>query len=172
MTTSGDYSRDDQTDEHTSERIPLPRNLPPVPGLHDPLSLADVVSPDRAEVVRQRIVERVTQIHDESRGSAEARVRLFSEEIALASAWVTMMEEHRDAAAADLRDRGVPMTRIARLARVSDSYLARRLFRRGVTRKVVRGGLLAIALGTGAASVVSAVTAPDSPVLVALGGSP
>lgn len=48
------------------------------------------------------------------------------------------VEQVRDEAAMRLRAVGVPMTRISRLARLSDSHLARRLFRLGAQRKVVR----------------------------------
>lgn len=150
------------------------RNLPPVPGLHDLVPPHEVpdIPPDRIAVVRARMVERITQIMDDSGGSDEARVVLFSQEITLATAWVAMMEEHRDAAAARLRDRGMPMTRIARLARVSDSYLARRLFRRGATRKVIRGGLLGLTVGATSAvlaATVAALTGAPDAAITALG---
>lgn len=146
----------------TGDRPTRTRNLPPVPGLHDPLPLTErsEFPEDRVALVRARMAERISEIHDQANGDQEALLRMFAEEIALASGWASMMEEHRDAAAARLRDKGMPMTRIAKLARVSDSYLARRLFKRGVTRKVVRGGVLAVVVIAALNAIVS-LGSPD-----------
>lgn len=155
----------------TDDRPARTRNLPPVPGLHDPLP-ADAraeIPEDRIALVRKRMVERITEVAAEANGNDEATVTLFAQEVALATAWLSMMEEHRDAAAARLRARGVPMTKIAKLARVSDSYLARRLFNRGVKRKIVRGVLTVAAIGGGlAAAIAAAQNGADPTPLLAL----
>lgn len=76
----------------------------------------------------------------------EVRIRLAAAHLRLVDAHMDRMREYRDDAAVRLRERGVPMTRIAKLARINDSALARRLFARGSSRLVRRGGALGVAL--------------------------
>jgi hypothetical protein len=45
----------------------------------------------------------------------------------------------RDETALRLREAGMPMARLARLARCTDSYLARRLIALGSARRITRG---------------------------------
>jgi hypothetical protein len=68
-------------------------------------------------------------------GGDADELRVLSRMADDAQAHLDAVRELRDACAARLRLDGVAMVDIARWARVSDSYLTRRLLRRGLTRR-------------------------------------
>lgn len=80
----------------------------------------------------------IQEMYDEAGGDPERLLALAGQARAASRAFLVEVERILDETAMDLRDRGVPMTRLARLARVSDSYLTRRLLRRGAKRKFDR----------------------------------
>jgi len=63
------------------------------------------------------------------------RLRMLGIAAQEAKTHLDVVLEERDACAARLRAQGVAMIDIARWARVSDSYLSRRLLRRGLPRR-------------------------------------
>lgn len=93
-----------------------------------------------ADTFAEAVDSRLAQLTSASRDGQdpEETLLLCAQEIRMSVEYQRRIEEIRDAAAQALRDQQVPMTRIARLAGVSDSYLARRLFARGSARKTVR----------------------------------
>lgn len=92
-----------------------------------------------AETIGNIVADRMAEVLSEADGDDEALVRLCAAELRYSVAYQRKIEEIRDDAVLRLRERGVPMTRIAVLAKVSDSYLSRRLIGRGTARKVNRG---------------------------------
>lgn len=112
---------------------------------------------DALAEAREHLIEFDARFHEHSEGwiaqmdgvadgDDELRVRMVAAHLALVEEHADRMRDYRDDAAARLREAGVPMTRIAKLARVNDSALARRLFKRGGCRRVQRGGLAVTAL--------------------------
>jgi hypothetical protein len=66
-------------------------------------------------------------------------IQLCRDEIAAVRVYQHAVRDVMEAAAGRLRDEGVPMTKIAVYAGVSDTYLSRRLTgARGMARKVIR----------------------------------
>lgn len=101
----------------------------------------------RAAEIDEIIQTNLNAMIAEAGGDDEALLRMATRELTYCVRYRDLVEEVRDMTAARLRRRGVPMTQIANIAGVSDSYLSRRLIRNGATRKVVRG-LAAIVVGT------------------------
>lgn len=100
-----------------------------------------------AETITGIIEARIAELRDEADGDVETLLRLCGAELTHSVAYQHRIEEMRDEAAQVLRERGMTMGKIARLAQVSDSYLSRRLIGRGSARRVVRNatGVLVIA---------------------------
>lgn len=132
-----------------------------MPSPLDPVALAHL-----RELFATRAEERVAEIEAACEGDPERKLAALTEELNLLGQYQSAVEQARDDVVADMREAGYPMMRLAQIARVSDSYLSRRMIRRGSARRVVRGTgtslvvvsmLLLVALLPGLASAAEGV---------------
>lgn len=143
---------------------PSPHEPPP----HEPfrVPISPRVDPEAHTVLMglfdRQVVERLAAIEEAAGDDLPCRLALLAEELALVGSYLARIEEARDDAVEALREAEWPMGRIATIAGVSDSYLSRRMIRRGARRRVIRGG--------GAYALVGAVAATS--LAIALHGDP
>jgi hypothetical protein len=80
----------------------------------------------------------IAKMIEDADGDDEHLLRLVADGMDVVKAHKKRLDEVQLQAAIRLRNEGVPMQRIARLARVSDSALSRRIIRAGGIRRVDR----------------------------------
>lgn len=80
----------------------------------------------------------LAQIVEEAGADDEKLLRLLAQAMEETEEHAERIRNIRDDAARRLREKGLPMQRIAKLAGVTDSALARRILNAGATRRVDR----------------------------------
>lgn len=95
----------------------------------------NVLSTPLGREADDRSMQVIAEIAEKAGEDDRLLLRLLAENAVVTRQHKERLEAARDAAAARLRDAGVPMIAIADDAGVTDSYLARRVIKKGAARR-------------------------------------